>query len=81
MIINHKMQDQREWLEMLTSYYIINDKGPLIIDHQTLIIQMVRRVGMPRDRNSIATINIIEESLILIKQTLEIIIKTGSTIF
>ena len=42
---------------------------------------MVRRVGMPRDRNSIATINIIEESLILIKQTLEIIIKTGSTIF
>ena len=42
---------------------------------------MVRRVGMPRDRNSIATISIIEESLILIKQTLEIIIETESTIF
>ena len=75
------MQDQKEWLEMMTSYYINNDKGPLIIDHQTLIIKMVRRAGMPRDRNSIATIDIIEESLILIKQTLEIIIKTESTIF
>ena len=32
-IINHEMQDQREWLEMMTSCYIINDKGPLIIDH------------------------------------------------
>ena len=42
---------------------------------------MVRRAGMPRDRNSIATIDIIEKSLILIKQTLEIIIKTESTIF
>ena len=42
---------------------------------------MVRRAGMPQDRNSIATINIIEESLILMKQTLEIIIKTESTIF
>ena len=66
---------------MMTSYYIINDKGPLIIDHKTLIIKMVRRAGMPRDRNSIATIDIIEKSLILIKQTLEIIIKTESTIF
>ena len=66
---------------MMTSYYIINDKGPLMIDHQTLLIKMVRRAGMPRDRNSIANINIIEESLILIKQTLEIIIKTESTIF
>ena len=80
-IINHKMQDQREWLEMVTSYYIINDKGPLIIDHQTLIIKMVQLAGMLQDRNSIATINMIEESLILIKQTLEIIIKTESTIF
>ena len=42
---------------------------------------MVHRAGMPRDRNSIATIDIIEESLILIKQTLEIIIETESTIF
>ena len=75
------MQDQREWLEMMTSYYITNDKGPLIIDHQTLIIKMVRRAGMPQDRNSIATIDIIEESLILIKQILEIILKTESTIF
>ena len=66
---------------MMTSYYIINNKGLLIIDHKTLLIKMVRRAGMPRDRNSIATINIIEESLILIKQTLEIIIKTESTIF
>ena len=66
---------------MMTSYYIINDKGPLIIDHQTLIIKMVHRAGMPRDRNRISTIDIIEESLILIKQTLEIIIKTESTIF
>ena len=66
---------------MMTSYYIINDKGPLIIDHFTLIIMMVHRAGIPRDRNSIATIDIIEKSLILIKQTLEIIIKTESTIF
>ena len=75
------MQDQREWLEMMTSYYIINDNGPLIIDHQTLIIQMERRAGMPRNRNRIAIIDIGEKSLILIKQTLEIIIKTESTIF
>ena len=75
------MQDQREWLEIIPSYYIINDKGPLVIDHQALIIKMVRRAGMPRDRNSIATIDIIEKSLILIKQTLEIIIKTESIIF
>ena len=66
---------------MMTSYYIINNKGLLIIDRWTLLTKMVRRAGMPRDRNSIATINIIEESLILIKQTLEIIIKTESTIF
>ena len=32
-IINHGTQDQREWLDMMTSYYIINDKGRLIIDH------------------------------------------------
>ena len=75
------MQDQKGWLEVMTSYYIINDKKPLIIDHQTLLIKMVHRAGIPQDRNSIATINIIEESLILIKQTLEIIIKTESTIF
>ena len=42
---------------------------------------MVRHAGMPQDRNSIVTIDIIEKSLILIKQTLEIIIKTESTIF
>ena len=66
---------------MMISYYIINDKGPLMIDHQTLLIKMVRQAGMPRDRNSIATINIIEESLIVMKQILEIIIKTESTIF
>ena len=66
---------------MMTSYYIINDKAPLMIDHWTLIIKMVRHAGMPRDRNSITTIDIIEESLILIKQILEIIIKTESTIF
>ena len=75
------MQDQRGWVEMMTRYYIINDKGPLIIDNQALIINMVRRAGMPRDRNSIATIDIIEKSLILIKQKSEIIIKTESTIF
>ena len=80
-IINHEMQDQRDWLEMMTSYYIINDKAPLVIDHQALIIKMVCRAGIPRDRNSIATIDIIEKLLILIKQTLEIIIKTESTIF
>ena len=66
---------------MMTSEYIINDKGPLTIHHWTLLIKMVCRAGMPRDRNSIATIDIIEKSLILIKQTLEIIIKTESTIF
>ena len=38
---------------------------------------MVRRAGMLRDRNSIATMNIIEESLILINQTLEIIISNN----
>ena len=75
------MQDQRGWLEMMISYYIINDKGPLMIDDQTLLIKMVRQAGMPQDRNSIATINIIKESLILMKQTLEIIIKTEFTIF
>ena len=42
---------------------------------------MVHRAGMPRDRNSIATVIIIEDSLIIIEQTLEIIIKTESTIF
>ena len=66
---------------MMISYYIINDKGPLMIDHYTLLIKMVRCAGMPQDRNSIATINIFEESLIFMKQTLEIIIKTESTIF
>ena len=59
------MQDQREWLEMMTSYYIINDKGPVIMDHWTLIIiKMVRRAGMLWDRNSTATIDIIETSFI-----------------
>ena len=66
---------------MMTSYYIINNKGLLIIDRWTLLTKMVRRAGMPRDRNRIATIDIIEESLILIKQPLEIIIQTESTIF
>ena len=66
---------------MMTSYYIINDKGPLIIDHLTLIIKMVRCAGMPRDRNSTATVRIIKDSFILIEQTLEIIIKTESIIF
>ena len=42
---------------------------------------MVRRTGMPKDRNRIATVIIIEDSLIIIEQTLEIIIKTESTIF
>ena len=42
---------------------------------------MVHRADMPRDRNSIATVTIIENSLIIMKQTLEIIIKTESTIF
>ena len=42
---------------------------------------MVHRAGIPGDRNSIATIDIIEKSLILIKQTLEIITMTESTIF
>ena len=66
---------------MMTRYYIINNKGLLIIDRWTLLTKMVRRAGMPRDRNRIATIDIIEESLILIKQPLEIIIQTESTIF
>ena len=42
---------------------------------------MVRRVGMPRDRNSIPTVIIIEDTMIIIEQTLEMIIKTESTIF
>ena len=42
---------------------------------------MVCRAGMPRDRNSIATVIIIEDSFIIIEQTLEIVIKTESTIF
>ena len=42
---------------------------------------MVRRVGIPRDRNSIATVIIIEDSLIIIKQILENIVKTECTIF
>ena len=42
---------------------------------------MVRPADMPRDRNSIATVIIIKDSLIIIEQTLEIIIKTEYTIF
>ena len=42
---------------------------------------MVRRTGLPRDRNSIATVISIEDSLIIIERTLEIIMKTESTIF
>ena len=42
---------------------------------------MVRPTDMPRDRNSIATVIIIKDSLIIIEQTLEIIIKTEYTIF
>ena len=44
---------------------------------------MVHCAGMPRNTNTIATVTIIEDSLILIEQTLEIIIKTmtESTIF
>ena len=42
---------------------------------------MVRRVGIPQDRNSIATVSIIEDSLIIIEQASEIIIKTEFTIF
>ena len=42
---------------------------------------MVRCAGMPRDRNNIATVIIIEDLLIIIEQMLEIIIKTESTIF
>ena len=44
---------------------------------------MVRRASMPRDRDNMATIIIIiiEDSLILVKQTLENVIKTESTIF
>ena len=42
---------------------------------------MVRRASMPRDRNSMPTIIIIEDSLILMEQTLENVIKTESTIF
>ena len=42
---------------------------------------MVRCASMPRDRNSIATVIMIKDSLIIIEQMLEIIIKTESTIF
>ena len=42
---------------------------------------MVYCAGMLQDRNSIATVIISEDSLIIIEQTLEIIIKTESTIF
>ena len=42
---------------------------------------MVCSAGIPWDRNSIATINIIEDSLIIIAQTLKVIIQTESTIF
>ena len=42
---------------------------------------MVHHASMPRDRNSIATVIIIEDSLIIMEQTLKIIIKTESTIF
>ena len=42
---------------------------------------MEHRAGMPRDRNSIATVIISEDLFIIIEQTLEIIIKTESTIF
>ena len=42
---------------------------------------MVHRAGMLRDRSSIATIIIIEDSLILMEQTFEIIIKRESTTF
>ena len=35
---------------------------------------------MPRDRNSVAPVTMIEDSLIIIEQTLEIIIKTVSII-
>ena len=42
---------------------------------------MVRCTGILQDRNTIAVVIIIEDSLITIEQTLEIIIKTESTIF
>ena len=42
---------------------------------------MVHRTGMLQNRNSIAIVIIIKDSLIIIEQTLEIIIKTESTIF
>ena len=42
---------------------------------------MVCCAGMPPDRNSITTVIIMKDSLIIIEQTLEIIIKTESTIF
>ena len=32
-IINHETQVQREWFEIMTNYYIINNKGLLLIDH------------------------------------------------
>ena len=40
---------------------------------------MVHHAGMSRDRNSIASVIIIDDSLIIIEQTLEIIIKIEST--
>ena len=42
---------------------------------------MVRRAGTPWYRNSIAIVIIIQDSLIIIEQTLEIIIKSESSIF
>ena len=48
---------------------------------KSIYTKMVRRAGGPCDRNSIATVIVIEDSLIIIEQTLEIIIKTESTIF
>ena len=43
--------------------------------------KMVHRGSMPQDKNSRATIIISEDSLIIIEQTLEIIIKIESTTF
>ena len=42
---------------------------------------MVRRTGMLRDRNSIATVIIIKDSWIIIELMLEILIKTEFTLF
>ena len=42
---------------------------------------MVRRASWLRDRTSIATGIIIKDSLIIMEQTLEISIKTESTVF